>query len=87
MTINKYVKVEEKRADYPCEACHRELASHHVTVEVTVFNGHKRTKVAQFWLCPNCERKNRILLAQDETQRERVARAMTPMPSWWKEEE
>ena len=78
---------EPIHTNYPCEACRRQAATCHITVQVTVVSGKSRRQTrAQFWLCENCEKKNRILLTQDALQRVRVAQAMTPTPSWWTED-
>lgn len=71
---------------YYCDSCHRELGEIHVTVEVYITRPKSvRSKVIQFWLCAKCERKNQILLASDDVQRNRVAQALTPTPSWWQQ--
>jgi len=69
-----------------CDSCHRNLGEIHVTVEVYITRrSGTRSKIVQFWLCPECERKSQILLAADDTQRNRVALALTPRPSYWVE--
>ena len=71
-----------------CDACHREEGRVHVTMELRMANGKsQRVKLVQFWLCEICERKNRILLERDDWTRNRVASALTPMPTWWNEEQ
>ena len=66
-----------------CEACGNGEAVYHVTVTVTVA-GPKTTrqKLAQFWLCEECELLNRRVLARDHGQAHRVARLLCTVPEY-----
>jgi len=61
-----------------CSACHSAEGTIYVgmTIDVVGPEGSKM-KTAAFWLCPNCEKLSRDLLARDHGQKERVARMFT----------
>lgn len=66
-----------------CANCHVREGTKHVTVEVTVFGAvGERKKVSQFWLCEECERLNRKVLARDPEQQQRVARLLCTVPEY-----
>lgn len=66
-----------------CDSCKVNKAEIHVTMRVELFSTvSKRTKIIHFWLCDDCERKNRLFLEHRYGRESRVARAMTPTPEW-----
>lgn len=69
-----------------CDACGDSIASgqaQHVTLELRIVGVRSsKTKLAHFWLCPQCEANNRIFLTAAPGRENRLARALAPKP-WW----
>jgi len=67
-----------------CTACGGPDGHIHVTVDVRLVSERSaRSKIAQFWLCDNCDRKMRELFVQQYGREGKVARALTPWPAHW----
>lgn len=66
-----------------CQACGRAEGVIHVTVEMRLVNHRtQRVKLAQFWLCENCEMNNRWLFENRFGRDERIAQALAPARPW-----
>jgi hypothetical protein len=66
-----------------CSSCGVNEGTIHITVTVDVFGPKtNRQKMAQFWLCAECEKLLRDFMARDEFQRRRVAKAVCPVTAF-----